>query len=311
MTALDRALSWFLDPASPARDGLPADAPAVGAGHEPLTGPAASGPAGHEPLAGALASGRLRALPGRVDSAVVLGRPGQAEPVAAALALALSQGARPRAATVAVIAAASPDADPAGPAAPASATYATAATRETQRSGEGWAPRAAGLCDAETRASGAIWLPADPGDRDTQRAAGGGTRAARRLAARLDAHGLPARPRGRLAWVPVPREHPQAAARRAVLVGAPAVLAVTAPRTQAIEELLAEQDLLLLVMAAPDGPLARVAALAPGGVPVVVTRPLPRGPARSLALAGASAPRSVRELLAGGVAAAAAVRAAA
>jgi hypothetical protein len=76
-------------------------------------------------------------------------------------------------------------------------------------------------------------------------------------------------------------------------------LAVTAPRAPDVEELLAEQDLLLLVMADPAGPLARLAALGPGGMPVVVIRPLARGPARSLALAGISAPRGIRRLATG------------
>ena len=316
MTALDRALAWFLEPpapdpsADPARAGRPADGATPAAPGEPdaardraqttwlrpvadpFDSPAAPPPDGRAVAPAALddpppaagptlgargaASGALddslpaahlarggrgaasASLAGRgfaarrpIGCAAVVGRPGHAEPVAAALALALSAVAQARAATVVVL----------GPA--------------------DHAPRG----------------QADP-ERDGP-SAGGGTRAARRLADRLDAHGLPGRPRGRLVWVELPSEGRQAAARRAALVGPPAVLAVTAARAPDIEELLAEQDLLLLVMADPAGPLARIAALAPGGVPVAVTRPLPRGPARSLALGGISAPRSIRGLAAG------------
>ncbi len=76
-----------------------------------------------------------------VASAAVLGRPGEVEPVAAALALALRRETRAKAAAVAVVGAVPPD---------------------VRR---------------------------------------GGNAAARRLAARLEAHGLEAHVRGRLAWV--------------------------------------------------------------------------------------------------------------
>jgi hypothetical protein len=253
MTALDRARAWFLAPAPPARATAQADSPTVGAGPERH---ASAGP------------GTTARAP--IGSAVVLGRPGHAEPVAAAVALALAQSSQSRAATVAVIACAQP------------ATAPVDATRAESGAG----------CD------------------DPERSTAGGTRAARRLAARLEAHGLPAHPRGRLVWVGLPEAHRQAAARRAVLIGAPAVLAITAPRTGEIEELLSEQDLLVLAVADPTGPLARIAALAPGGVPIAVSRPLPRGLARSLALAGICAPRAMRELLASAAMPGATVRAA-
>ena len=216
MSGLARALSWFLQPdAAPQRE---ADRPS------------------------AVAPG------GGLTSAAVLGRPGEAEPVAAALALGLARHARSRAATVAVLAA-----PPAGP------------------------------DDAATPAS-------------AEAASSGGFRAAWRLAGRLAAHGLPARGRGRLAWVAVPVEERLASARRAVVAGAPSVLAVTAPRTADLEAVLAEQDLIVLVTAQPDGALARAAAPPAGGPPLVVVRPLRRGAARSFACAGIAAPRSLREL---------------
>jgi hypothetical protein len=265
MTPLARALAWFLEPpADDAAAGAPEAAPdrpaASTHGTPPQPRPTQTAwlrPVGAGPVAAPAAlddfapAARGMAARREVRCAAVLGRPGHAEPVAAALALALAAGAQVRAASVVVI----------GP-----------------------AERA----DAGVEGGG-----------DGQRGSGG-TRAARRLAMRLDAHGLVARPRGRLVWVEAPSEGRQAAVRRAALVGAPAVLAVTAPRAPDIEELLAEQDLALLVMSDPGGPLARLAALAPGGVPIAVTRPLPRGPARSLALAGISAPHSIRRLAAGG-----------
>ncbi len=176
-----------------------------------------------------------------VTSAAVLGRPGEVEPVAAALALALRRETRSKAAAVVVVGA---------------------------MAGE---------------------------------EAGGGA-AARRLAARLEAHGLEARVRGRLAWVRIDPDDPQlvVAVRRATLVAAPAVLAITAPRTAAIDEALGEQDLLVIVAAEPEGPLARLAATGLGETPVTTLRPLGRGPARSLARAGIRAPRPMRRLLASG-----------
>jgi hypothetical protein len=172
-----------------------------------------------------------------IACAAVLGRPGEVEPVAAALALALRRQLRARAATLVLL----------GPA---------------QRN------------------------PA-PGD-------GGGP--ARRLAAHLRRQDLPARARGRLAWVELGPDA-VAAARHATRVGAPAVLAVTVPRTEAIEAVLAEQDLLVIVTGEPDGPLARVAAGSLAHVPHRVLSPLPRGPLRALARAGLRSPRPVRELL--------------
>ena len=237
MTALDRALAWFLEPPT-------GDAP-----HHPgsSTSPHTAGASTAFDLA---PTERGLAASPQIRGAAVVGRAGHAEPVAAAFALALGAAAHVRAASVVVV----------GPAERMAA-------------------------DVEAGGNG------QPGS--------GGTRAARRLARRLDAHGLVARSRGRLVWVEAPGEGRQAAVQRAAMVGAPTVLAVTAPRARDIEALLAEQDLLLLVMADPGGPLARLAALAPGGVPTVVTRPLPRGPARSLALAGISAPRRIRRLAAG------------
>lgn len=123
--------------------------------------------------------------------------------------------------------------------------------------------------------------------------------AARRLAGRLEAHGLHPHVRGRLAWVKLDPDDPQfaAAARRVTLVAAPAVLAVTAARTVAVDEALNEQDLLVIVTTEPDGPLAQLAAAGLSGVPILTVRPLGRGPARALARAGVRPARPVRQLL--------------
>jgi len=181
-----------------------------------------------------------RDLAGVVTSAAVLGRPGEVEPVAAALALALRGQVRAKAATVAVAGAAPPAVEGASSAA-----------------------------------------------------------AARRLGERLEAHGHEPRVRGRLAWVELDPddEHFAALARRVTLVGAPAVLAVTAARTDQVDAALNEQDLLVLVTADPEGPLARLAVAGLVGVPILTVRPLGRGPARALARAGVRPARPVRHLL--------------
>jgi hypothetical protein len=173
-----------------------------------------------------------------VTSAAVLGRPGEVEPIAAALALALRRESRAATATVAVV-------------------------------GEN--------------------LPEPP--------EGGGP--ARKLGVRLEAHGFEARIRGRLAWVRLDPEDQRLAhtARRLTLVGAPAVLAVTAPRNAETDAALLDCDLLVLVTTDPDGPLAGLAANGLPGVPVVTFRPLGRGPARSLARAGFRSTPAMRRLL--------------
>jgi hypothetical protein len=307
VSTLARALSWFLQPAA----------------HRPDDPPRPPSP-------------------GEVTSAAVLGRPGEAEPVAAGLALALSRRGRTRAATVAVLAQPSPAGPPVherpggGWAAPASAgstlssdgpTPPASAAGESSRPADGWAPP--GSAAGESLRPGEAWAPPvsaagewpggewaprgsvageSPRSGDASTPPGsassfetspapGGSRAARRLVARLGAHGLPARARGRLAWVALPVAGGPVAARRAIVAGAPAVLAVTAPRTTEIDAVLAEQDLMVLVAAEPDGPLARLASPPAGGPPLAVVRPLRRGPARSLACAGLAAPRELRGLV--------------
>ena len=154
-----------------------------------------------------------------VTSAAVLGRPGEVEPVAAALALALRRETRAATATVAVVGAGLPEV-------------------------------------ARGRQGGA---------------------AARRAAR---AHGFEARVRGRLAWVRLDPADGQlaAAARRLTLVGAPAVLAVIAPRNADTDRALLDCDLLVIVAPTRRGRSASLAASGLTDVPVVTVRPLGRGP---------------------------------
>jgi hypothetical protein len=195
VSAVERAVGWFLEPAAP---GPPRDV-------------------AHE----------------SVSSAAVLGRPGEAEPLAAALALALRRRDGARAAIVAVHAQAIPE--------PSMSDGATSALR------------AGSAATSALRAGSAT---------TSALRAGSATTPARRLADRLDARGLEAYARGRLVWVALPAEPGQAVAavQRAAAVGAPLVVALTAPRTAALDELLADRDLVVLVVRDPAGPLAAAAS---------------------------------------------------
>ncbi|HEX6025776.1 MAG TPA: hypothetical protein VFZ00_27545 [Solirubrobacter sp.] len=266
MTVLGRALSWFIAP--PPADAPAADVAAPGrraqwrppsaAPREAEPGPAMAAFAPPTPPAPGRAAqaavapaelARSAAAPGSlvadrvVTSAAVLGRAGEVEPVAAALALALRRHSRAKAATVALV-------------------------RDEPE-----------ISPPDTTA--------------------GGSAAARRIVARLDAHGFEAEGRGRLAWVALDPADEQFAAvvRRVTLVAAPAVLAITAPRTRSLDEALAEQDLLVVVTADPGGPLAQLVTSGPPPVKLLTVRPLPRGPRRALARAGLRAPRRlIREI---------------
>jgi hypothetical protein len=113
--------------------------------------------------------------------------------------------------------------------------------------------------------------------------------AASRLAARLAARGHLATPRGRLAWLTLAEPPVPSARRLAGTVEEPLVVALGGPRTDDIEELLREQDLVAVVARDPDGPLARI-ALGSLDVTAVVLPPL-TGATRRLALAGLSGAR--------------------
>ncbi|MBE2320011.1 hypothetical protein DVA67_028865 [Solirubrobacter sp. CPCC 204708] len=220
----------------------PPSSPAAAAPGSPR--PSAAGPAGRtrrkrrarNPVAAAVPPAALIADAGVLTGAAVLGRPREAEPVAAALALALRRETRAKVATVAVV----------GPPLP-------------------------------------------------EASSGGG--AGRRVAARLEAHGLEPRVRGRLVWVRLDPASPELASLvwQVALLAAPVVLAVTAPRTPAIDAALVEQDLTVLVTTEPDGPLAQAAGAGLGHI--VPTRPLKRGLARELSRAGIRAAGPIRALV--------------
>jgi hypothetical protein len=115
------------------------------------------------------------------------------------------------------------------------------------------------------------------------------TPAASRLAARLRARGLDAVARGRLAWLALGPDQLALAARAVAAVDGPAVIAVTGPRTAASDALLADQDLVVLVVGAGAQPGLETLALAGlrhCAAPVVVRRPLDSPGARPAALAG-------------------------
>jgi hypothetical protein len=247
----ERARAWFVMPSDKSGAAAPATsdraAPPAPPSPTPTTEPHHLPPGGRE-----------------ITTAAVLGRPEEAEPVAAALALALSRRVRARAAIVTVL----------------SGTPTAGATP-----GAGAFP----ACTNVPGLGGAPAAEAAPG--------AGGTPAARRLSARLGAHGLAAHPRGRLVWVRPSAHAAQVAVRRVAAMGAPVVVAVTAPRTAALDELIADQDLTLVVTADPEGPLGRLALAAQPETRVLVAPPLPRGPARSLARGGLRPARSMRELL--------------
>ena len=144
----------------------------------------------------------------------------------------------------------------------------------------------AGGLREQQRAAGALlvaWPAAAP-----PRAALG-TPAASRLAVRLQARGLDAVARGRLAWLALRSDELGLATRAAAAVDVPAVIAVTGPRTPATDALLAEQDLVVLVLG-PDAQAGlealALAGLAGCAAPVVVHRPLDSPGARPAAMAG-------------------------
>jgi hypothetical protein len=116
-----------------------------------------------------------------------------------------------------------------------------------------------------------------------------GTPGASRLAARLRARGLEAVARGRLAWLALGSDHLALATRAATAVDVPAVIAVTGPRTAASDDLLADQDLVVVVLGGDAEP--GLESLALDGLrdctaTVVVRRPLDSPGARPAALAG-------------------------
>jgi hypothetical protein len=116
-----------------------------------------------------------------------------------------------------------------------------------------------------------------------------GTPAAARLAAGLQARGLDAVARGRLAWLALGDDELPLAQRALGAVDVPAVVAITAPRSAATDELLDEQEQIVVVLPAQVDPrLVELVqeGLAECGVPVTVRGPLTAPGAHTTALAG-------------------------
>jgi hypothetical protein len=116
-----------------------------------------------------------------------------------------------------------------------------------------------------------------------------GTPAAARLVAGLQARGLEAVARGRLAWLGLAHADLGLARRALAAVDVPAVIAITGPRSAATDELLAEQDhIVLVVPTEADQRLTDLArtGLAEYDVPLTIRGPLTAPGARTTALAG-------------------------
>lgn len=118
------------------------------------------------------------------------------------------------------------------------------------------------------------------------------TRAALRLAVRLDARGLAAVARGRLAWLALSGPSVGAAAavvRAEAAAGVPSVVAVTGPRCDALDALLEERDLVVVVLPRDADPALEdlaLADLAACRAPVMICPPLEGSYLPLLALAG-------------------------
>lgn len=136
----------------------------------------------------------------------------------------------------------------------------------------------------------AVWAPGSAAVRG-----GPATPAASRLAGRLAARGLPAVGRGRLAWMALD-DHPVAAAvatrRAAGALEVPFVVVLAGPRCDVVESVLAEQDLVVVATAEPDGPLARL-AVAGCTVAALACAPPAPGVARWVARSGAAGCRGL------------------
>jgi hypothetical protein len=194
--------------------------------------------------------------------AAVLGSVADTPPLAAALALTLRAADQRPAALVALWGAAAPPAAPACRA--AGRLAATVSPRTTAGAGPGAAPPAlSATSDSAT------------------------------VGARLAARGAIAR--GRLVWLALP-DDPVAAVDAVVaaagVTDAPLVTALAGARPPGLDELVAGHDL-VVVAASPGSLLARTALerLGRRGVRAAACRPLGRGAARALALAGLAAPR--------------------
>jgi hypothetical protein len=129
----------------------------------------------------------------------------------------------------------------------------------------------------------------------------GAVSAARRVGLRLEAIGLAARATGRLVRVRLPDEPVAAAAaaeRTMAAASCPVAIGLAGPRDPALDELLANADLVVVVQRpGADAALARAveAGLAHLSVQVTTCQTPIAGPLRALATAGIAIPRSTRD----------------
>jgi hypothetical protein len=143
---------------------------------------------------------------------------------------------------------------------------------------------AGGLRERE-RASGAVLVTWPSAEAPRPALA---TPAAARLVAGLQARGLAAVARGRLAWLALGREDLGLARRALASVDVPTVVVVTGPRSSGVDDLLAEQDQVVLVTADDDPRMTELVrdGLAEYNVPLLVRGPLSTPGSRATALAG-------------------------
>jgi hypothetical protein len=128
--------------------------------------------------------------------------------------------------------------------------------------------------------------------------AGATTPAVRRLAARLAAHGFAATASGRLVWVvldPAPADAATQVTRARALADVPIVLAIAGARPAALEPLLADAELALVVLpAGAEEPLRTLALATLPSHGSLAVPPLPPGPPRWAAMAGLARMRSLK-----------------
>ena len=142
----------------------------------------------------------------------------------------------------------------------------------------------------------ALWRP----DAPARTPAAAALPAARGLAARLTTEAQRATACARLAWVVLPADPAEAADRvrqLAARAGVPVVLGLCGPRADALEPLLAEQDVAVAVLPSDADAALRTLAFLALPTPVrSIHAPVPAGPARWAAMTGLGRLRSLPAL---------------
>jgi hypothetical protein len=156
-----------------------------------------------------------------------------------------------------------------------------------------WTPTLTGHSAPVVAAGPAAPVTSQPAPAVTARLSGASpwsSGGARRLAARLAARELTVRAGGRLAWVALPLDPADAAEVLLLLLGwveVPMVTVVAGPRTEELDALIADHDLLVAVRAAGSvGEALAALALDGVGIDAVACDPVSAGVARWRARAG-------------------------